>query len=241
MQELSEEEYQLNARVKKQLMWFGIAGLVMMFAGLTSAYLVSRSDVLWVSINPPSVFTMSSFVILGSSISMIVAVKMAKKGNRLSNLFLALTVVLGMVFCKNQYDGFVEMHGMGMSFSHNKVANVIKNSVYGEDYTFVYKGVPLVKTEEHYYLATDKGMTTPMDDQLEFEANDSASSYFIMLIGIHVAHVLVGILALLFTFVQSLRKKYINGRTSGLEVCAYFWHFVDILWLYLFGFLYFIR
>lgn len=241
MQEFTEEEYALNARVKKQLMWFGIVGLVMVFAGLTSGYMVSRSDVLWVRINPPEIFKTSCYVIIASSVTMFLAVRMAKKGSKLSTLFLGVTVVLGLLFCKNQYDGYVEMHGKGMSFANSKVEYVLEKSEYNKDFTLMYKGVPIVKENGHYYLGTDVNRSAPIDDEMDVQVNDNASSYFILLIGLHVVHVLAGILALIFTFIQSLRKKYDNGRTSGLEVCAYFWHFVDILWIYLFGFLLFIR
>ncbi|PHQ31149.1 cytochrome c oxidase subunit 3 [Leeuwenhoekiella nanhaiensis] len=52
----------------------------------------------------------------------------------------------------------------------------------------------------------------------------------------HVVHVAAGILVLLVVLVQQLRGKYSNGKTLGLELGATFWHFVDILWIYLFLF-----
>ncbi|PHS02372.1 MAG: cytochrome oxidase subunit III [Leeuwenhoekiella sp.] len=52
----------------------------------------------------------------------------------------------------------------------------------------------------------------------------------------HVVHVAAGILVLLVVLVQQLRGKYANGNTLGLELGATFWHFVDILWIYLFLF-----
>jgi cytochrome c oxidase subunit 3 len=234
-----EENYAIKVKVRKQLLWFGIASLVMMFAGLTSAYVVTRSDVLWVSINPPQPFFTSTFLIVASSVSMVLAVFLAKRGNKIFNLFQLITLGLGIMFCVQQYKGWMNLHELGMHFSFNKVSEV--KGEYGKDYVLVYKGIELAKEGEDFYAVNDMERRNPLTSQIMLESKDASSSFFIMLAGLHVAHVLVGLLVLIISLVKGLLGKYPKNRTIGLETSAYFWHFVDFLWIYLFGFLLYIR
>lgn len=234
-----EENYQVKVKVRKQLLWFGIASLTMMFAGLTSAYVVTRSDVLWVSINPPQPFFNSTYIIIASSITMAFAVFLAKRGNKLFNLLQVVSLALGVLFCVQQYKGWIELGDKGMHFSFNKVSQV--NGEYGKDYVLVYKGIELAKEGEEFYAKNDKERRNPLTSQIMMESKDSSSSFFIMLAGLHVAHVLVGLLVLVISLTKGLLGKYPKNRTIGLETAAYFWHFVDFLWIYLFGFLLYIR
>ena len=52
----------------------------------------------------------------------------------------------------------------------------------------------------------------------------------------HIVHVAAGLIVLLVVIVQQLRGKYIKDQMLGLSLGATFWHFVDILWVYLFLF-----
>lgn len=238
---LNDEDYAVRVKVRKQLLWFGIASLIMMFAGLTSAYIVSRSDVLWVSINPPVQFFYSTAIIVASSLTMFLAVKMAKKGNKIYNLLQVVSLALGLMFCYTQFQGWGKMRELGMFFTLNKVSYVEKNAVYGEDYHLVYKGINLVKEGENYYSEFDQEKKYPLNDKISSESKDAGSTYFILLTGLHVLHVLAGIGSLLVSTLKGFLGKYPANRTLGLELSAYFWHFVDILWILLFGFLLFIR
>jgi cytochrome c oxidase subunit 3 len=48
-------------------------------------------------------------------------------------------------------------------------------------------------------------------------------------------------LALLYTLVFAFRGRYNKENSNGIEVCAIYWHFLDILWIYLYLFFLFIR
>ena len=72
------------------------------------------------------------------------------------------------------------------------------------------------------------------------ESNISGS-FFIMLVFAHAAHVVSGIMSLLFTTIKALLNKYSAENHIGIEVCGIYWHFLDILWIYLILFLVFIR
>ena len=63
-----------NRRAIKMMLWFGIASLFMTFAGFTSAFIVSKSREDWVlNFDLPSAFTFSLFVIIISSLSLVLA------------------------------------------------------------------------------------------------------------------------------------------------------------------------
>lgn len=81
-------------------------------------------------------------------------------------------------------------------------------------------------------------------DQKVFFAGKSSSgsgSYLYALTGLHLAHLVFGIMALLVVLVKSLGQKYNSENLLGIRLCAIFWHFLDALWIYLFLFLLFVR
>jgi cytochrome c oxidase subunit 3 len=71
--------------------------------------------------------------------------------------------------------------------------------------------------------------------------SNPAGSFFILFIWAHWAHLAGGIISLFVVLIKSLIKKYDSENTLGIELCATYWHFLDLLWVYLFLFLYFIR
>ncbi len=71
--------------------------------------------------------------------------------------------------------------------------------------------------------------------------SNPSGSFFILFIWAHWAHLLGGLVSLIFVLINSLRKKYSSENALGVELCAIYWHFLSILWVYLFLFLYFIR
>ncbi len=66
-------------------------------------------------------------------------------------------------------------------------------------------------------------------------------SYIYLIAVVHIAHVVVGLICLLVVIYNHFKQKYNETKMLGFELAATFWHFVDILWVYLFLFLYFIR
>ncbi|GAA3601902.1 cytochrome c oxidase subunit 3 [Flavivirga amylovorans] len=66
-------------------------------------------------------------------------------------------------------------------------------------------------------------------------------SYIYLIAIVHILHVVVGLICLLVVIYNHFKQKYDVTKMLGLELAANFWHFIDILWVYLFLFLYFIR
>ena len=115
--ELQKEK---NDRAKKMMLWFGIASLIMGFAGWTSAYIVSRSSRQdWLSeIELPTAFLISTLIIILSSGSYLLAKKAIKDNKaRLCTIWLAITFVLGIAFIVMQFNGFREMLSNGYYFT----------------------------------------------------------------------------------------------------------------------------
>lgn len=73
------------------------------------------------------------------------------------------------------------------------------------------------------------------------ESSTVTSSFIYILTGVHLIHVAAGIIVLLVVIYNHFKQKYKQGQTLGLELGAMFWHFLDILWVFLFLFLYFLR
>ncbi|MDH7913298.1 cytochrome c oxidase subunit 3 [Winogradskyella sp. SYSU M77433] len=181
------------ARSKKMMLWFGIGSLIMSFAALISAFIVSRTREDWLTdFQLPRAFTISVFIILISSVSLILA-KTALKQNKLKlvTLWLVLTLVLGIMFVYSQLAGFSEFIQSGLYFT---------------------------------------GPTS----------NVTISFIYIIAIA-HLLHVIAGLICLVVVIYNHYKQKYNAHNMLGFELAANFWHFVDILWLALFLFLYFFR
>ncbi len=81
-----------------------------------------------------------------------------------------------------------------------------------------------------------------LNDWEIFVHTNQSSSFFVMLVGAHALHVMGGIAALMTSWILSLRKNTTKWSEKGqlrLELTCTYWHFVDVLWLYLLFFLWF--
>ena len=66
-------------------------------------------------------------------------------------------------------------------------------------------------------------------------------SYVFLIAFVHILHVVAGLISLLVVIFQQLRGKYAPQSMLGLELGATFWHFLDLLWVYLLLFMYFVK
>ena len=73
---------ELNKKMKKNLMWIFIFAVIMIFAGLTSGYVVSQGGTFWVTIKMPTAFNISTIAIVISSICLFIAQKAVKQGKQ---------------------------------------------------------------------------------------------------------------------------------------------------------------
>ena len=71
--------------------------------------------------------------------------------------------------------------------------------------------------------------------------SNAAGSFFYVLTLMHLLHLAGGILALFVVWIKSIQQKYSAENLLGVRLCAIFWHFLDLLWIFLFLFLLFKR
>lgn len=91
---------------------------------------------------------------------------------------------------------------------------------------FQFKGFSEIIENGYYFTGSESTITT---------------SFIYLVVLLHLAHIFGGIISLLVVIYNHYKLKYNNGKTLGIELAATFWHFVDVLWIYLFLFLYFVR
>jgi cytochrome c oxidase subunit 3 len=206
---------EVRLRTRKTLLWFGIISIIMLFAGLTSAYIVRQSEGKWVQFDLPAVFIISTLIIGASSFPMEQALRSAKKGQQDQLLkWLIITLLLGFGFVVSQYFAWSELFGQGIAFS-SRISD-IKGS-----YTYVPAGSET--------MAEAAGV------------GNVSASFLYAITALHILHLAGGILALFVVLSHAVRKKYTSTEYSGVSLCATYWHFLGILWVYLFLFLYFVR
>ncbi len=124
-------EKQKIQKAKKSMMWFAMVSMSMTFAGLTSAYVVSKSRVDWLTdFTFPTAFIISSVVIVLSSITFSLAKKAILKGDRKQTmLMLLLTLGLGVAFVWLQFSGFSDIISQGYFFTGSE-SNVTTSFIY---------------------------------------------------------------------------------------------------------------
>ena len=191
--ELGQDKIRLKTiKAKKMMLLFSMLSIAMTFAGLTSAYIVSKSRPDWLKeFELPIAFTISTIVILLSSISIWIAKKNVKKNN-VSNtsLWLFITFGLGIAFVVSQFSGFGELISKG-----------------------------------YFFTGAQSTITT---------------SFLYVLTVLHLIHLFAGIIVLIVVMINNYKNKY-KIEKLGFELAVTFWHFLGVLWLYLFVFLYFFR
>ena len=117
---MTTDEHELRtARSYKLILLFAMVSMTMMFAGLTSAFVVSRSRVDWLkSFELPTAFYFSTAVIIGCSITFHLAKLAIKKDKRAATTMLLLsTLALGVLFVILQFVGFGQIVENGYYFT----------------------------------------------------------------------------------------------------------------------------
>jgi len=165
----------------KFTMWVAIGSIVMMFAGLTSAFIVKSNQTNWKQVAMPKVFWISTAVIVLSSLMVQMALRSFKnKEMNQYRLLIGLTLVLGIAFVLLQWVGFQRLWEQKVTFT-----------------------------------------------------GSGAGQFLYVIFGLHALHVIGGIIALLVMFVKAFAGKTKLYSSVPVEVAATYWHFVDLLWIYL--------
>ncbi|MEO0066647.1 MAG: hypothetical protein RI983_1973 [Bacteroidota bacterium] len=171
----------------KFTLWVAMGSIIMMFAGLTSAYIVKKNQSSWLEFDLPVVFIYSTLVIIASSLTVHLAAK-AFKAREMARYrtLITVTALLGVVFMALQVFGFMDLEARNIALTGAK--------------------------------------------------SNSAASFLLVITGLHMLHVLGGVIALLVMFIKAYVSSVKNYSSLSIELVGTYWHFVDILWIYLFIF-----
>jgi len=165
----------------KFTLWVAIGSVVMMFAGLTSAFIVKSNQTNWVPVSIPRVFWISTAVIIISSITIQVALRSFKQREMGQyRIMIGTTFLLGIAFIVLQWLGFQDLWAQKVTF----------------------RGA-------------------------------GAGQFLYVIFGLHAIHVIGGIIALIVMFVKAFIGNTKLYSAVPVEVAAIYWHFVDVLWIYL--------
>ena len=119
-----QEQTQIRNKTAKPLLWVAMAGMTMIFASLTSAYVVRQADPDWLSFDLPTPFFISTAIIILSSFTLIFADWSAKKDNQIGiKLGLGLTLLLSIAFVYSQFYAYGDMIKNGMYFSGTNISS----------------------------------------------------------------------------------------------------------------------
>ncbi len=188
-------------------MWIFLATEVMFFGGLFAGYTIYRnlylpgfhegSHMLNVTIG-----ALNTAVLIGSSLTMALAVRAAQLGKRNALVtFLILTILLGLAFI---------LIKLTLEWRHDYLEGLAPG---------------LNFTKEH--------LANPKSVELFF-------FFYFAMTGVHALHMVVGVGVLAFLLVQAWRGQYGPDRFNPIEGAGLYWHFVDIVWIFLFPLLYLI-
>ena len=207
-------------------MWLFLLTEIMFFGGLFFAYLLYRnwyneafvaaSNQLSIPLGATNtVFLISSgfFMALG-----VWAAEVRKKG--LLVLFLVLTTVFGLAFLGIKYveysEKFEKHHVPGAHFDISEFVN------------------PPIDAK------TGKPSEKPLPPDMAQKTQVFFSLYFAMT-GMHALHMIIGIVLLFWLTVRAYNGEFSSGYVAPIENFGLYWHFVDIVWLFLFPLLYLIN
>lgn len=182
---VEEPKKPLAMHPKKFSLWLFMVTIVMIFAALTSAYIVRQAEGNWMLFELPRELWATTVVIVISSVTMHWAILEAKKDNlERVKLAVSVTTVLGILFLAGQF------YVWGVLVDH---------SVY-------------------------------------FVGNPSGSFLYV-LSGLHGFHMVSGVIFLIIVLNATFKYKVHSKNLTLIQMCATYWHFLDVLWIYLFVFL----
>jgi cytochrome c oxidase subunit III len=217
-------------------MWIFLVTEVMFFGGIMLAYTINRhayfhafamgSNTLSIQLG-----TINTGVLLASSFTMAMAVWSAQTGRKkLIPMFLSLTIILGFIFFGVKYVEYAQKFHHHLVPGRNfDIAYCVNNPSKCEDIN----AADLEKERDEIAEAF------AADPDLNAHAQLYYSAYFGMT-GLHALHMVIGAGLLLWLLRASIAGRFTPEWNTPVDLVGLYWHFVDIVWIYLFPLLYLI-
>jgi cytochrome c oxidase subunit 3 len=203
-------------------MWLFLGSEVLFFGGLFTAYSVMRYMVTSGFVAGSDrlnavVGGINTAVLLTSSLTMALAVWAAQTKQRtFLQLFLGLTLVFGAAFLVLK----------GMEWYHEYEVGLVPGASFGTDP----HGYPLLEKD---------GMTTVPREKIK--TMQMFFVFYFSITGLHALHMIVGLAVLGVQLVLAMRSDFGVRDYGPIEVSGLYWHFVDIVWIFVFPLLYLLR
>jgi cytochrome c oxidase subunit 3 len=182
------DEKLVSRKAQKFTLWLGMLGMFMMFAALSSGFIVYTASGVDKGLKTllPNTFILSTIAIVLSSFTMHFAYKAAQTGNLArQKALLFATLFLGIVFFVLQ----------------------------------VYS----------WEILADRGVY--------FVNNNASQSFVYVFTGMHLAHIIAGVIVLIIALVGVFKPLPPDGNQFRMNLASIFWHFLDLLWIYIYVFL----
>jgi cytochrome c oxidase subunit 3 len=232
-------------------MWVFLATEVMFIGAMFIAYFVYR-------IQPPyfNPFTFASnnllwfvgfintLVLLSSSLTVVLAIRAAQLNNQKAIFgWLVVTLLLGGTFLGVKVYEYMTDYQEHLWPAAPNWTMQRENA--GLKYFLPEKGfIPGTegKSEEEVKHIKES-LTNTQLHELNKKLNSAKVFYrfYYSLTGLHAFHMVVGMGVFIFLIVQAARGKYTPQSHAQVEISGLYWHFVDIVWIFLFPLLYLVR
>jgi len=183
-----DKEELIQQKAKKFNLWLGMIGMFMMFAALSSGFIVYTVGGIDKGLKTllPNAFIYSTLLIVMSSVTMQLAYNAAKRTafNR-QKWLLGATIALGVGFF------VIQVYAWG--------------------------------------ILSDRGVL--------FVNNNASQSFIYIFTGMHLAHIVAGIIVLIRALVGKIQNISQVRNVFRMNLATVFWHFLGILWIYIYVFL----
>jgi cytochrome c oxidase subunit 3 len=147
---------EVRVKMKKNLVYVGIFSVIMLFAGFTSAYIVSMGDSFWLKYPLPTYFWISTLLIVLSSLFLEIAIRKGKSKNKSAlRIFISATLLAGLAFVYFQFKGYGALTDNGIHAANNHI--MVVDGRYGDYYQIKFKG-EIVEVDGNNYLYKGKVM-----------------------------------------------------------------------------------
>ena len=248
-------------------MWLFLAQEIMFFGGLFTAYLVFRSrfpmafaaasnhlDAFWGGLN--------TLVLIVSSLTMALTVYFAQKGNRnMQVILIVLTMLFGLTFLgikaveysDKYHHGLVPVAGWNQKTPAAEPGNEAHAAPGAEEHHANPRGLFMVPESDlhlvhqaqagNYLTDSEKvGYFNPSNGQPDLQKFQDKEQiffwlYFVMT-GLHALHMIVGLGLMTWLLYKAWAGTFTHEYFAPVEISGLYWHFVDIVWIFLFPLLY---
>jgi cytochrome c oxidase subunit 3 len=234
-----QHQFQTMAQQKEAAvlgMWAFLLTEILFFGGLFMAYMLYRTWYHDAFVAASTSITLSwglinTVVLIGSSLTMALAVRAAQLSQRKATVnWLLLTMVLGAAFLGIKVIEYAD------KFEHHHVPG--PNYIWEAEHAPAAGGEVAAAEASH---AADPAHPGRGSDAANYQLHTQIffSLYFTMT-GLHALHMIIG-LGLLGTIAWMAHKgKFSSEYYTPVEMSGLYWHFVDIVWIFLFPLLYLI-